>query len=55
MREVKKFGVRKRALDNNEVIKKYFLLFEGDKTEKIYFEGLDKFKSSIKIKDSIEL
>jgi len=42
MREKKSFAIRTKVLASDEVRKKYFLVFEGENTEKIYFEALSR-------------
>lgn len=55
MREKRNFGERTKVLPDDAVRKKYFLLFEGKKTEEIYFEMLNNKKKREKINLSIEL
>ena len=55
MRIPKKFGERSRALESKEVKKKFFLVFEGDKTEVEYFEGINNNKRSLGIDPIIEI
>ena len=47
MREKRSFSQRTRVLPNDEVKKKYFLVYEGKKTEAIYFEAVDVLKEYI--------
>lgn len=54
MREKRCFAERTKALRNNEVRKKYFLVFEGKETEAIYFEAVDCLRSVIDIDPIIE-
>ena len=44
MREKRKFAERSRVLLNSEVRKKIYLVFEGEKTEALYFEAIDALK-----------
>ncbi len=55
MRIKKNFGERKIVLDSSLPTKKYFLAFEGMKTEIQYFEGICDHKEVLKINPSIEL
>ena len=55
MRERKNFGERTKALTGKEPRKKYFLVFEGEATEEIYFEKLNLYRHKYGIRDLIEL
>lgn len=55
MRESRTFAERTKVLKTNEVKKRYFLVFEGASTEKIYFEALDNSRDNIDIDPLIEL
>ena len=55
MREQHSFGERSAISKSLEPIKKYFLLYEGEYTEKIYFDEVEKQRNNIGIKPSIEL
>lgn len=55
MRESKNFGKRTAQSESLEVRKKCFLVFEGKKTELIYFKAMDSCRESLKIDPLIEL
>lgn len=55
MREQHSFGKRSAVSKSLEPIKKYFLLCEGECTEKIYFDEVEKQRNYIGIKSNIEL
>lgn len=55
MREKRKFGKRKDHDVQMEPAKKYFLVFEGQKTEEIYFSELNKNRKKLKINPLIEI
>lgn len=55
MREKRNFGERSKVLSSDEPHKKYFLVFEGDATERIYFEAVDENKSELGISALVEL
>lgn len=55
MRESKTFAKRTKALKSDEPIKKIFLVCEGEKTEIIYFNSLQKFSYKLGINPSIEM
>lgn len=55
MREKRSFAERTRVLPNDEVKKKYFLVYEGKDTEAIYFEAVDVLKEHISINPLIEV
>lgn len=55
MREQHSFGERSTVSKSLEPIKKYFLLYEGECTEKIYFDEIKKQRDNIGVKPYIEL
>ena len=55
MREKKSFAIRTKVLASDEVRKKYFLVFEGENTEKIYFEALSSHRNEIGISPIIDI
>lgn len=55
MREKKNFAIRTNALENAEIKKKYFLVYEGEETEQIYFDAVNANKGRLKINPLIEL
>lgn len=55
MREDKTFGERNRLSPVDRTIKKYFLVFEGTDTEKIYFKAVGEEKIKLGINPIIEL
>ena len=55
MREKRSFAERTKVLSNDEVKKKYFLVYEGKDTEAIYFEAVDVLKEHISISPLIEV
>ena len=55
MREKRNFAQRTKVLENDEVKKKYYLVYEGKNTESIYFEAVDSLKLQIGINPMIEL
>src|SRR5574344_702377 len=55
MRESKIHGERSKTRNSDEVNCKYFLLFEGTKTEPLYFDSLNENKSIIGISPLIQL
>lgn len=55
MREKRHFGQRTKFLKSNEVRRKYLLVYEGQKTESIYFETLNQLKKQVGIHPLIEL
>ena len=44
MRERKSFAQRARVLKSDEARKKYFLVYEGEKTELLYFEAVNELR-----------
>lgn len=55
MREKRNFGERAKVLPSDEARKKYFLVYEGKDTERIYFEAVNELRDEIKINPLIEL
>lgn len=55
LREEKAFGKRNTADTTKEAKRKFFLVFEGEKTEEIYFRELRKYYNSISSNQDIEL
>ena len=55
MRESRTFAERTKVLKSDEVKKRYFLIFEGASTEKIYFEALENARDDVEIDPLIEL
>ncbi len=55
MRESRTFAERTRVLKSDEAKKRYFLVFEGASTEKIYFEALENARHDVEINPLIEL
>lgn len=55
MRESRPFAERTKVLKTDEVKKRYFLIFEGASTEKIYFEALENMRDDVGIGPLIEL
>ncbi len=55
MREKRVFAQRSKVLKSDEVKKKYFLVFEGEKTEHIYFDAVLSQSKTIGINPLIEL
>lgn len=55
MREKRTFAERTKVLQSDEVRKKYFLVFEGKDTERIYFEAVNEHRDKIRINPLIEL
>lgn len=49
------FGIRKKVLTSDKPLKKYFLAYEGVKTEVQYFNGICDNKNYLKLSPSIEL
>lgn len=54
MREKKNFAERVKVLPSDEVKKKYFMVYEGRDTERIYFEAVNEYRDDIKINPLIE-
>lgn len=55
MREKKSFIERTKVKSNDQVNIKYFLVFEGAKTEQIYFDAINTHKSELGINPIIDL
>lgn len=55
MRESRAFAERTKALKSDEAKRRYFLVFEGASTEKIYFEALENERNEVEINPLIEL
>lgn len=55
MREARRFGERSRVLSSDVPKSKYFLICEGRKTERIYFEAVDSARDLIGIDPLIEI
>lgn len=55
MREKKKFAERTRISKEDRTRKKYFLVFEGNRTEGIYFNTINELKDKIGINPLIEI
>ena len=55
MRERRTFAERTKVLKSDEVIKKYFLVYEGSDTEVIYFDAIRSLREDIGINPLIEL
>lgn len=55
MRESRTFAERTKVLKTDEVKKRYFLVFEGASTEKIYFEALENARDDVEIDPLVEL
>ena len=55
MRESRTFAARTKVLKSDEVKQRYFLVFEGASTEKIYFEALETARDDLEINPLIDL
>lgn len=55
MRESRTFAERTRVLKSDEAKKRYFLVFEGASTEKIYFEAIENARDDVGIDPLVEL
>lgn len=55
MRESRTFAERTKVLKSDEAIKKYFLVYEGSDTERIYFNAVIAMREDIGINPLIEL
>lgn len=55
MRESRTFAQRTRILKSDEALKKYFLVYEGSDTERIYFDAVNSMRETIGINPLIEL
>lgn len=54
MRESRTFAERTKVLKSDEAKKRYFLVFEGASTEKIYFEALENARADVELDPLIE-
>lgn len=55
MRERKRFAERTRVLVSDEVRQKYFLVYEGENTELVYFDAITELREDLKLNPLIEL
>ena len=55
MRESRIFGERSKTRINSETKKKYFLFFEGTKTEPQYFQGIINNRQALGVSSLIEI
>ncbi len=55
MREKRNFAQRTKVLTSDEARKKYFLVYEGEETEQIYFDEVNLCRNEIGINPLIEL
>lgn len=55
MRESRTFAERTKVLKSDEALKKYFLVYEGSDTERIYFNAVNTMRERIGINPLIEL
>lgn len=55
MRESRTFAERTKVLKSDEAKKRYFLVFEGASTEKIYFKALENARDDVELDPLIEL
>lgn len=55
MREKKSFAERAKVLTSDEGKKKYYLVYEGERTESLYFDAVNELKEEIRINPLIEL
>lgn len=55
MRERTKFATRAKTKESDEAKKKYFLVYEGEESEVIYFDAVNDLKQEIEINPIIEL
>ena len=53
-RRTNSFGIRRNVFKSDLPFKKYFLTFEGEKTEQLYFEKIDNIKDELIKKESVE-
>lgn len=54
MREKKKFAERSSKSENLTPKKKFFLIFEGEKTEIIYFNAIEKYREKLRINSVVQ-
>ena len=52
MRERKQFAERTRVLNSDEARQKYFLVYEGAKSELIYFDAVAELRENLELKKS---
>lgn len=55
MRERKRFAERAKVLASDEVRQKYFLVYEGENTELVYFDAITELRENLKLNPLIEL
>jgi hypothetical protein len=55
MREKRAFATRTQASQPREVRKKYFLVYEGEKAEDIYFSAVNDLKNELSINPLVEI
>lgn len=55
MRIQKTFAERTRAHNTDQMTRKFFLLFEGEETERQYFKGINDNKAILGIQQIIEI
>ena len=55
MREKRTFAERTRIFTSDKTLKKYFLIYEGSKTEAIYFDTVNFMREEIGISSLIEI
>lgn len=55
MRERKTFAERTHVFISDETVRKYFLVFEGSKTEEIYFDAVNAMREELGISSLIEI
>lgn len=55
MREKRSFAERAKVRSSDEVMSKYFLVYEGKETEQIYFDAVENLRGEIEINPLIEL
>ena len=54
MREKKRFAERSSKSENLTPKKKFFLVFEGEKTESIYFNAIEKYREKLRINSVVQ-
>ncbi|MCI8298754.1 MAG: RloB domain-containing protein [Lachnospiraceae bacterium] len=55
MREKRTFAERTQLFTSDKTLRKYFLVYEGDETEAIYFDAVSSMREEIKISPLIEI
>lgn len=55
MREKRTFAERTKVFAADQTLKKYFLIYEGSETEKIYFDAVRSLREDLKINPLIEI